>query len=97
MSAELDAVLAVYYRADATRTRTGMLQELRTGDRTRLVQAAYVAANAGAYDERGMPTTAMPERIAAQRELLERIAPEIEALQAQAAGEPVKAAGRVHA
>ena len=77
MSADLDAVVGAYLRADPTRTRDGLLQELRGGDRTRLAQAAYDVANADARDGSGMPTSTMPERIAAQHELLERIADEV--------------------
>jgi hypothetical protein len=94
MSAELDAVLAAYYRADATRTRTGLLRDLRGGNRTELAHAAYVAANEGTYDERGMPIGTFRERIAAQQALLERLAPEIEALtnMTSALGERVRVA-----
>jgi hypothetical protein len=84
MSAELDAVLAAYYRAGAVRTRAGLLWDLRGGNRTELAHAAYVVANEGLYGERGMPIGTFRERIAAQQALLERIAPEIAAMEAEA-------------
>lgn len=84
MTAQFEAVLAVYYGTDASHTRTALLWDLRDRNRTQLNHAAYVVANAGRYDERGMPTTRMTERLAAQRELLKIIAPEIEAMEAEA-------------
>lgn len=72
VTAELDAVLAEYHRTDPTRTLGGRL------DRTRLAHAAYVVANEGRYDERGMPVGTFRERIAAGHTLLERIAPELD-------------------
>lgn len=71
MTAELDAVLDAYRRVDPTRKLDGQL------DRTGLAHAAYVVANEGRYDERGMPIGTFRERIAAGHALLERIAPEL--------------------
>jgi len=71
MSAESTAVLAVYWRAGG-------------GDSTRLAHAAYVVATRGMNDRRGMPVNSMRDRIAAQQELLARIAPEIEAVRGEA-------------
>lgn len=84
MTAQFEAVLAVYYGRGASCTRTELLWDLRDRNRTQLNHAAFVVANAGKYDERGMPTTRMTERLAAQRELLKLIAPEIEAMEAEA-------------
>jgi len=84
MSAELDEVLAVYVRPDGGRTCAHVLEDLRRGNFTNLRHAAYMVATADAHDERGMPTRTWPEQLAAQRALLERVLPEIEAMEVEA-------------
>lgn len=77
MSAELDAVLEAYLRIDPTHTLDSLLLDLSRGHGSWWAHAAYEVATRGMNDERGMPVNSFEERRDAQRELLERIAPEL--------------------
>lgn len=77
MTADLDAVLAAYLRIVPGATLDGLLLDLSRGHGSWWAHAAYEVATRGMNDAAGMPTVSMAEGIAAQRALLERIAPEL--------------------
>lgn len=77
MSAELAAVLAVYFRIRPDATMDSLLADLRRGHGSWFAHAAHEVATRGMNDERGMPTNSWEERGDAHRELLLRIAAEL--------------------